>query len=366
MAEARAESGDPDPKRIAPPTALIKAVRSLIEMPPGPPRVWIAVRAALSISVPFAVLTLLGHPEIGLQFAAGSFVALFAAGNAAAERAKLLPIIGLALFVSFALGALLAPAPVWLAVGLVLVSVVSSALSLAFRVGPPGPVFFALSYGLAANVTGVVDGKRINDPVVFLAAVAGGMVFSYLLALAPLLLAKERARPVRRLRELLPGPWLGGGEAMLVLRIGIVAALGTLITVLWIDPHRAYWTVSAGIAVVGLSAVRRHSLGRGLHRTLGTIVGALLYVAIAPLTDSPLLLVALFALLQFTIEIVVVRNYALALVFITPLVLLMSAAATGGAHYLASAGERVLDTAIGSALAMLTALIHGPRQTPPR
>lgn len=359
MAEAVDDGGSPRPRTPAPPTALIKAVRSLFQMPAGPgPRLWIAIRAALSIGTPFAVLTLLGHEGIGLQTAAGAFVALYAAGFAAAERAKVLPFVGALLLACSALGAALAPSPLWLSVGLVVVAGVTATLAFAFRLGPPGPVFFVLSYGLAANITGVVDGQRLNSPLVLLAALAGGALFSYLLALAPLLRASERAKPVRPLRELLPGPWLGAGEGQLILRILIVAVIGTVVTVLWIDPHRAYWTVSTGIAVIGLSAVRRHSLGRGLHRTAGTLVGAALYLALAGLGAFPLVLALLLTLLQFTIELVVVRNYALALVFITPLVLLISGAATGGANLMGTAGERVLDTVIGTAIAVATALIH--------
>jgi uncharacterized membrane protein YccC len=238
------------------------------------------------------------------------------------------------------------------------VAVVASACCFAYRVGPPGPVFLVLSYGLAANITGVVDGERITGPLPFLAAVAGGSLFSYLVALAPLLLRSERRRPARTLRQLMPGPWLGPGERRLILRIAVVSALGALVSMVLLDPHRAYWTVSAGVAVVGLTPSRGYSLGRGLHRTVGTLLGAGLAVALAPVAANPLLLVALLMLLQFGIELVVVRNYALALVFITPLVLLITAAATGTVDVVGAAWERLLDTMVGSALAILTALLH--------
>lgn len=342
-----------------PSTGVVRAVRSLVQLPPGPgPRVAIAVRAAVSIAVPFGVLTLLGYESIGLQAASGAFIALFAASAAAAERAKVLPLVGAALLACAALGAILTPSPWLLTAGLIVVAVGLAALAFAFRLGPPGPVFFVLIYGLAGNITGVVDGARITQPVPFLAALAGGMLFSYLVALTPLVRRTERARTARPLRELLPGPWLGLGERQLLLRIALVAVLGAAISVLFIDPHRAYWTVSAGVAVVGLSAVRLHSFGRGLHRTVGTVLGAALYLAIAPLAQFPLALVVLFPLLQFLIEIVVVRNYGLALVFITPLVLLITGAATGGGDLFGTAWERVLDTLIGSAIAMLTGLVH--------
>ena len=350
-----------------PSTGVVRAVRSLVQLPPGPgPRLAIAVRAAVSIAVPFGALTLLGHEALGLQAASGAFIALFVAGAAAAERAKVLPLVGAVLLGCAALGTLLAPWHWLLNAGLVVVAILTSTLAFAFRLGPPGPVFFVLVYGLAANITAVIDGARITPPGPFLLALSGGMLFSYLVALTPLVRRSERAREVRPLRELLPGPWVGPGERELVLRIAVVAVLGAAVSVLFIDPHRAYWTVSAGVAVVGLSAVRIHSLGRGLHRTVGTVLGAALYLAIAPLAQFPLALVLLFPLLQFMIEIVVVRNYALALVFITPLVLLITGAATGGGDLFGTAWERVLDTLIGSLIAILTGFVHrGPAARPP-
>lgn len=342
------------------------ALRSLFSLPPNPePRGWIAVRAGLSIGVPFGALTLLGYERIGLQTSVGAFLALFFAGAAAAERARALPFVGVALLACAGLGAALAPWPWLLTTGLVAVAVCTSAASFAFRVGPPGPVFFVLSYGLAANVTAVVDGRRLNDPLVFLAAVACGLVASYLIALAPLLRSRERRRPVQPLSEVLPLRALGAGERELVLRIAIIAVLGCVVSLALLDTHRAYWTVGTGIAVVGLTPSRGTSVVRGLHRTVGTLIGAALAVAIAPVSAIPLLAVGVLMLLQFAIELVVVRNYALALVFITPLVLLITAMATGADDVMAVAWERVLDTAVGSALAVLTAFLHRRRPVAP-
>ncbi|SJN11760.1 putative integral membrane protein [Leucobacter sp. 7(1)] len=357
-------AGDPHPWRVILHQILRaggNAVRSLFALPAGPgPRYWIAARAALSIGIPLLVCTLLGRPDLGLQAGAGAFVALFAASAGAAERAKLLPIVGGVLLGCAGLGVALVPSHLAYSFGLVGAAIAVSAFAIGVRLGPPGPVFFVLVYGLAGTITAVRDGERITDPAVFLAAMCGGLLFSYVVALAPLLRSAERARSVRPLRELLPGPWFGTPERELLLRIAIVAVLGTALSLLWLDPSRAYWTVAAGVAVVGLTPGRSHSLGRGLHRTVGTLLGALLYLVIAPLGEHPLTLVLLIMALQFSIELVVVRNYALALVFITPLVLFISSAAAGGTDHWATAGERVLDTAVGSALAVLTVAVHRP------
>jgi uncharacterized membrane protein YccC len=144
------------------------------------------------------------------------------------------------------------------------------------------------------------------------------------------------------------------------MRVAIVTVFGTLISVTWIDPERAYWTVGAGIAVIGVSAGRGDAARRGLHRVVGTCAGAVLYLGLGTLDFPPLALALVLGTLQFLVEIVVVRHYALALLFITPLVLLLTGAATGSGTSLTTLTERVVDTAIGAALGTLTGLLHRP------
>ncbi|MGI8393212.1 FUSC family protein [Leucobacter sp. W1038] len=339
------------------------AIRSLVRMPKSPsPRLAVSVRAALAIGLPLALGTLLVRPDLGLQAAAGAFAPLFASALPPRERIKVLSIVSLALLVCAALGALFAPWVWVLAAGLVLLAPVATALSLAYRLGPPGPVFFVLMYGLASNVTGLgADGERRADPWLFLGLVAAGSILSAIVTLAPLALPRHFRAAPRPLRELLPGPWLGSGESVLVARVAVVAVVGTVISVIWLDDTHAYWTVAAGVAVVGVVPVRRVSLERALHRTLGTVLGALLFLLVAPLVTVPWVLVAALVLLQFAIEMTVVRNYALALAFITPLVLFINEAAMGAAQVHHVAMERVSDTVVGSALAVLTALMHRTR-----
>ncbi len=340
-------------------SVVMGAFRSLVTLPqPGPPRYGVATRAGLAIAVPLFVLTLLGHQEIGLQTAAGAFIALFAAQANAKERAKVLPFVFAALLLSALLGVLLTPWPWAFAVGLVFVAVSTSALCFGFRVGPPGPVFFVLAYGLASNVTAVTSGVRASDPLVFLAAMCGGSLFAYVLAILPVILPSQRRLTMRPLRELLPGPWFGSEELILIVRIAFASAVGTAVSLIWLDQGHAYWTVCASIAVVGLVGGRHFSLQRGLHRMVGTFIGALAFMLIAPAGAYPLLLALLIGALQFAIELVVVRNYALALTMITPLVLLITTSVSTNSDFVASALERVTDTAVGAVLAIVTALFH--------
>jgi uncharacterized membrane protein YccC len=130
-----------------------------------------------------------------------------------------------------------------------------------------------------------------------------------------------------------------------------------------VDPARAYWTVAAGLAVIGVNAGRRVAFIRGSQRLVGTLAGAALFAAFAFVPIPAWLLPFVLGALQFAIEIFVVRNYALALVFITPLVLtiIAAAAAASGAVTGGLILERVVDTLVGAVLGAASGIVH-PRR----
>jgi hypothetical protein len=322
------------------------------------PRWPLALQAALGIGAPIAVMTLLGQPALGYVAASGAFTVLYLGSAPAVDRARVLPLVAAGLLLSAVFGVLVAGNAWLVSAGVVIVAVASAALAFGFRLGPPGPLFFVLVFGLSAHV---VDVSAIT-PVVYFAALTAGCAFSYLVAMAPLLLRRTRTTPSRPVRDLLPGPSLGADSRILVLRVGIVAVVGVLLGLV-IDPARTYWIVGSAVAVIGVAAARKAAVQRGLHRMLGTVVGAGVYAVLALLHPSGVWLALLLAALQFTIELVVVRHYALALVFITPLVLLLTGAATGDIGSMDVAGERIVDTVVGAALGAASGLLH-PRAMP--
>jgi len=317
------------------------------------PRWHLATQAALGIAVPIAVMTLLGEPSLGYIAASGAFTVLFAGTAPVIDRARILPFVAAGLILSAALGVALSASAVLVSIGVVVVAIVSAALAFGFRLGPPGPLFFVLVFGLSAHV---IASSPIA-PLVYIAALAAGCLFSYLVAMAPLLLPRSRTIAAQPLRELLPGPTFTADSRMLVVRVAIVAVVGVLLGLV-IDPTRTYWIVGSAVAVIGVAAARRAAVQRGLHRMLGTVVGAGVYALLALLHPSGLWLALLLGALQFTIELVVVRHYALALVFITPLVLLLTGAATGDIGSMDVAFERIVDTVVGAALGAVSGLLH--------
>lgn len=312
------------------------------------------------MAAPIAVMTLLGQPALGFIAGSGAFTVLFAGAAPVVDRARVLPLVAAAL-TACAAGGALAGANIWLVrVGIVVVAAVAAGLSFGFRLGPPGPIFFVLVFGVSAQVTahGAVAATTV------IAAFAAGCVFSYLVALLPLAIRRVRSHPARPLTELLPGPSRDDTARLLLIRVVIVAVLGVLIG-MFVDPGRSYWIVGAAVAVIGVAADRRAAFQRGLHRMLGTVLGVGVYALLALLHPSGIWIAMLLGILQFSVELIVVRHYALALMLITPLVLLLTGAATGQIGSMGVALERVVDTVIGAALGAASGVLHPRRDGPP-
>lgn len=144
----------------------------------------------------------------------------------------------------------------------------------------------------------------------------------------------------------------GSDSLRLAVRVGIAVALaGTVASVLSID--HAYWAMAAAVLVLYQGFDWTRTVQRGVERLVGTWLGLGLAGAILAWHPQGLWLVAVIALLQFIIEMFVVRNYAIAVVFITPIALTIASAG----HPVDDLGRlllaRGLDTVIGCAAALL-------------
>jgi uncharacterized membrane protein YccC len=102
-------------------------------------------------------------------------------------------------------------------------------------------------------------------------------------------------------------------------------------------------------------------LVRGVHRVIGTFIGlgvAWLLLEL-DLPDAVVVLVA--ATLQMATELVIGRNYAFALICITPLALLIVHLAAPVIPISDLLGDRGLETAIGVTIGLLVGYVTRPR-----
>ncbi|WP_062313978.1 FUSC family protein [Demequina rhizosphaerae] len=338
-----------------------RAVVSLGTLVPAKEPRWpIALQAAIVLTVPILVGIAVGRIDLGLIAATGAFTVPYFAALPRLERLRLRPIAGLVLVLTSALGALLAPYTWLSALGLVTVTILIGIAVHGYRLGPPGPLFPILVYGMSGHaVNGGVP------PLVLVGTVAAGCAWAVVASIAPLVRRVHWQVSPRPLRVLLAPPEWDRGARELVMRTAIVAIAGTALSLLYVDPDRAYWTVAAGVVVVGVVPGRGPAVTRGLHRAVGTVVGVGVYVAIAYSGMPPLALALTLGALQYVTELSITRHYAIAVAAVTPMALVIVTASAGELGDLSVTGERILDTALGAGLAVATALLHPPAPPDP-
>jgi Predicted membrane protein len=104
---------------------------------------------------------------------------------------------------------------------------------------------------------------------------------------------------------------------------------------------QAYWIVAAAVLIVHQGWDWNRSVQRGLERIIGTLLGLALAGAVLWVAPQGLWLALMLAALQFLICMLVVGNYALAVIFITALAIHDGIRRTrGGKHRRAPLGSR--------------------------
>jgi hypothetical protein len=326
-------------------------LRSLVRFGDSPVRWPVATQAGLAMAVPIAGFTLAGHSDWGLFASGGAFIAIYLANRPRRLRARALPLLGLGLLAAAAIGILTSSSLPLSLLGLAAIAIAGTALLLGFAVGPPGVLFFVLVGGLSGHLAGP-EGGRVNGWLI-LGLIAVGSAIAYVIVLAPLLVPRIRARdaavPSVPLRFT-----LGAAERVLLLRITLGVAIGALLAAP-LGLSRAYWVLLTIVAVLQVGSPLRLTALRGVHRVLGTLVGAGVFALVALLRPEGLWLALLVGGLQFVAELLVIRHYGLALVVITPLALTI-ASVGDTAHAAELAGVRILDTVLGAAIAFLVLL----------
>lgn len=117
----------------------------------------------------------------------------------------------------------------------------------------------------------------------------------------------------------------------------------------------AYWAMVAAAAVLQTTNVR-HTVHRTVQRAVGTVAGAVLGAALLLAQPSQPVVLTCVVIALLGAEFYVVRNYAAAMVFVTPLTLLL-ASIPAPADAAGLVADRVLDTVLGAFVGFLAAVV---------
>jgi hypothetical protein len=312
----------------------------------------VALRAGASVLVPLLVLWATDHLEWSIYATFGAFASLYGRERTGAARVALQVETGVTQVVLIALGVLvgLSDQRAWLAVPIAAVVAVGASYESSRRGWhPPGSLFQVFAFAAVASAPSTSDDLL---PAVLVAA--GAAAFSVVVGATGSALRGDPVVPRG------PVPPIGGA-AVGVWRYAFQSGTGVLVAGLIATSAgigRPYWAmVSAVVPLVARDLTSQ--LTRGLHRVIGTALGLVVAAGLFALDLQGLALVLVVALLQMGAELVVGRNYALALVCVTPLALLMvHLAVPAPARELLA--DRGIETLIGVAVGVTVGLLSRP------
>ncbi len=136
------------------------------------------------------------------------------------------------------------------------------------------------------------------------------------------------------------------------LRTAVAVAIAGTVTV-GLNMDHAYWVMAAAVLMLNQGFDWRRTVQRGIERTLGTWLGLVLAGGILVAAPGGPWLALIVGTLQFLIEMFVVRNYTVAVIFITPAALTIASGGHRITHVLDMLLARGIDTVIGCAVALL-------------
>lgn len=323
----------------------LRDLMRLTPVPPGSHRV--ALRAGISVAVPLLTVIALDRTPWALYAAFGAFASLYGRNRTHLPRAAMQATAGAALVGSVTLGSVVSAVgagPWTLVVVATLVAGLGSLASTTLDWHPPGPLFMIFAFGTVASA----PGGWSHVPTA-LSVSAASAAFALLVGSAGAVATRGPRAPRTRLHS----PW-GIDPVRYMIAVGVAGAVATAAGI-----GHPWWAMVAAAAPLSVRG-RSHQALRAGHRIAGTLVGLVTSIPLLLLDMDPVPLVLVVFAVQVVTELLVGRNYGLALLFITPMALLMGQ--LGGSR---SAPDLLFDrgaeTLIGALVAVALLAIENRR-----
>lgn len=321
-----------------------------------------ASRVLVGLLVPTVLLLVVGRPELLVYAVFGAFAGMYGRGETGRARIIHQVQAGGLLVTGVAIGMLVAwlGAPTWLLVVIETVfAVAGSLLADAVRLRPAGPFFFIFALGATATVPGDLvplwAGIGICAATAVFAVAVGSVGAAVPLSVRGWL---QGLRLVAR-RPPADARWHA-------VRYATAVAVSGFIGVLLGFEHANWAMAAAAVPLAVIDAGRpgdgeaRKVLRRATHRTVGTLVGLVFAAVLLTLHPGAAVVAIIAVALLWPTELFMTRNYALAIGFFTPLIMLMTEL-TSPSSPARMLSFRALDTVVGLVVGVGVALLIRPR-----
>jgi uncharacterized membrane protein YccC len=307
--------------------------------------------AAAASGLPIVIGAASGDLAHGLVASLGGLVFLYLPGTALSHRMAWLMACAFGLVASYALGNLTnVYEPLTIPV-LALIAALVTMVCRFYAVPPPGSLFFVMAaaigaYTPASGLAAILQVGLIGMGCVLAVGIAFGYSLLVLRRIAPV----PPPPPAQDFAVVVAEPVVIGAF------VGIALALAQLLQL-----QRPYWVPVSCLAVIQGASLRA-VWTRQFHRIAGTAVGLLVFWGLAALPLDAWGIALVLTALTYVVESLVVRHYGLAVVFITPLTLLLADATQLGTHSpQALMQSRLVDTVLGCVVGLAGGIcLHNP------
>ncbi len=308
--------------------------------------------AALSSGLPLLVGAAFGHLDYGLISSLGGLVFLYLPETPMHHRMLTLMACVFAMIASYTLGVASQLFPLTTIPAMFVTAMLVTMVCRYYHMAPPGSFFFVMAASIGAHTPG--DILDVPQKVGLLTL---GCLLASLIALVYSLfsLSHQPPKPIPE-RHRPTFDYVVFDSVIIGAFIGLALALARLLQL-----AQPYWVPISCLAVIqGMSL--RAVWTKQVHRIVGTAGGLLLAWGLLALQLDPWRLAGVMIALAFSIEMLIVRHYALAAVFITPLTLLLAEAGSLGQTPITPLIEaRFIDTALGCLVGLLGGIcLHSP------
>lgn len=306
-------------------------------------RPWhLAVLAAVCVGIPVLIGAALDQFAVATLSSLGAMAILYLPKTRTAHRMVTMVMCSFGFIVCFSIGSLASFNPYVAALALGFLSFGAIVITRYYRLPPPGSFFFILVTALAVYLPFNLSTFVSNVGMVTLGGIlACGLAFFYSLITGANHLPATNIETDTQVNAII----LEGALMAFFISFSYLVAL-------FLALPNALW-VPISCAAILQGATYRMIWHRNIHRIVGTTIGMGVAWWIFTFQPNYWHLALLMILFQFLVELLIVKNYGAAVIFITPLTVIMAEFTSANMSTDVLLQHRLVDIFIGSTIGIL-------------
>lgn len=299
--------------------------------------------AALCIGSCLFIGYFLGKPNYGALSSLGALTILYFTSAPITQRMIHLAICAFGILFSFTVSSFFGFNIYFAAFSVGIISFLAHFISSYFKIPPPGNFFFIMVAAMASTYKFDLELIPTRVGLVAMGAILScsfAFLYSVFIEKSKIVTVPRRTFNKRRYTKFVESTIIGFFMAL------------TLIIGHLLQFKNTYWISIAAVAIIQ-GRNFEHVRQRNMHRILGTFIGIGFAWLILLFEPEKIVMIIIITVLQFIVELLVVRNYGFAVIFITPLTLLLAETGSEIHHNVENLMQaRLVDTIIGSLIGL--------------